>query len=197
MSYTSLTLALLMLLASRFAVLPLSHVASLLVLYVLVPVAYVRVSGGRLSEFNIAFGDVRLGLKYSLILLLFALPFMYYGSTLQDFREYYPLWDSADKGMYSFVYHEFFVMGVLMFCTEFFFRGFLLQSLAGRTRYANLIHSLLYMYVHLGKPGLEVWWSLPAGYVFGEVDVKCRSILPSFLMHWISSMTFNAMILYL
>jgi membrane protease YdiL (CAAX protease family) len=190
-------LALALVLVSRIPFFAALHRLHMLVFLVLVPLAFIKFSGRRLSDYNIGLGDVGLGLKYSAVLLLFALPFMYYGSTLPEFRGYYPLWDSERDSFTSFLYYEVFVMGVVMFYTEFFYRGFLLRSLVDETRYGNLVQSLIYMYVHLGKPGLEVWWSLPAGFVFGEVDLKCKSILPSFLMHWLSSMLFNAMILYL
>ncbi|MFC2162466.1 type II CAAX prenyl endopeptidase Rce1 family protein [Candidatus Altiarchaeota archaeon] len=196
MADKGLILALVLLVLSRTDNGFMNQRAYAFILLVGVSSLYIILSKRGFKDYLIGLGDYRNGIKYSVILLVLALPFMYYGTRLASFREYYPLWDAERDSVGAFLFYEVIVMGALMFYTEFFYRGFLLKSLTGHTRYGNLIQSVIYMYVHLGKPGLEVWWSLPAGYVFGKVDLKCDSILPSFLMHWISSMIFNAMIVY-
>jgi len=196
LKYLDLLLAVFLFIVSRRVFYNLDYYVYEFIVLAIIPIIYIIVSKKKFSDYNLSLGDVGKGLKYTVLLIIVSLPFMLYGASLLEFQSYYPLWDDERNSFYSFIYYEVFVMGVLMFYTELFYRGFLLRSLSRKTRYGNLIQSIVYMYVHLGKPGLEVWWSLPAGFVFGEVDNKCKSILPSFLMHWLSSMLFNAMILY-
>ncbi|MFH1721367.1 MAG: CPBP family intramembrane glutamic endopeptidase [Candidatus Altiarchaeota archaeon] len=150
------------------------------------------------KNFGIQKRNLKLGLKYSIILLILALPFMLYGSQLSDFKAYYPFWPAARENVSSFIYFEL-LIGVRMMATEFIYRGLLLFSLAKiiKPNHANLIHSFIYMLAHIGKPFLEVPYSFGAGLVFGHVDLKCKSILPSFLMHYISSIMFDAMVIML
>ncbi|MFC1454725.1 type II CAAX prenyl endopeptidase Rce1 family protein [Candidatus Undinarchaeota archaeon] len=162
---------------------------------VVVPAIALLALGKRLSDFGLQLGDWRTGLKYSTALLLISLPFMIYGASLADFGRYYPLWKGALGGWQEFILFELFV-GLIMFSTEFFYRGFLLFNLKDKW-WGNLFHSFLYMLVHLGKPGVEVPYSFFAGYVFGWVDLKTDSILPSFLMHFISSIIFDLLIIML
>ena len=160
-----------------------------------VPVVVLSVWGKKLSYFGLQLGDWRTGLKYSAALLAISLPFMAYGAGLADFGLYYPLWKGALNGWKQFILFELFV-GLIMFSTEFFYRGFLLFNLKDKW-WGNLFHAFLYMLVHLGKPGIEVPYSFFAGYVFGWVDLKTNSILPSFLMHFISSVIFDLLIIML
>lgn len=151
-----------------------------------------------LAEHGFRLGNWKYGLKWAALLLVLALPIMYYGVGLPGFKEYYPLWNPIRYSWTNFVIFEL-VFGVAMLATEFFYRGFFLFGLSKYMdeRVANLIHAFLYMLVHIGKPGLEVPYSFAAGYVFGYVDLRSKSILPSFLMHWISSIIFDVFVLLL
>ncbi len=153
----------------------------------------------RLADFGLSSGNIKLGLKYSVILFILALPLMLYGSSLESFKNYYPIWDPANSGIKNFIIFEL-AVGVMMFYTEFLYRGFILFGLSKNKtpgKYANLIQSFIYMLRHIGKPGLEVPYSFFAGYVFGLVDLRCKSILPSFLMHFTASVVFDLMIIFL
>ncbi len=190
-------IALLVILSTRLSVYGLLQIMVLdLFLMIFLPLIFLSLKKEKVKNIGVQCGNLKLGLKYSFVLILFAIPIMLYGATLSDFRHYYPIWEPA-----RYSWHDFFIFEsavfVLMFCTEFFYRGFLLFSLTEKTRYGNLIHSLLYAVAHLGKPTLEVPYSFFVGYIFGEVDLKCRSILPSFLMHFISSVLFDLFIILL
>ncbi|MFQ5887126.1 MAG: type II CAAX prenyl endopeptidase Rce1 family protein [Candidatus Hydrothermarchaeales archaeon] len=132
-----------------------------------------------------------------------ATPFMIYGATLPQFRAYYPIWEPARNNIQNLVLLEIGML-VLMFNTEFFFRGFLLFSLKDffnslKIEKAELIaiilHSIPYALVHIGKPGLEVPYSFFVGLVFGYIALETRSILSPLAAHWSSSFIFDLMVL--
>lgn len=171
------------------------HVLVEFALIFLVPVILLVLNKENLKDYGLQFGDVRGGLAYSVLLLMVASPMMFYGARLPSFKEYYPIVEVYSA--WEFVRFELLV-GVVMLSTEFFYRGFLLQILNRITpKYGNLLHSFVYMLVHYGKPGLEVPYSFVAGYAFGYVRMKTKSILPSFLMHYTSSIIFDLMVIYL
>ena len=171
------------------------HMILRLVLMVLVPAAYIHFRGGGFSKYLIQWGDVKKGVRYAVSLIVVALPIMYYGAGLPEFQGYYPLWKPASDGVWNFLLFETYVLALMVSC-EFFYRGFLLSTLNKMTRLGNVLHALVYMLAHIGKPWVEVFYSFGAGWVFGEVDTRCKSIMPSILMHYVSSVIFDILILY-
>jgi len=144
-------------------------------------------------------------LSYTMILVLLATPFMFYGSKLPQFMAYYPIWGPARTSIQNLVLLETGML-FLMFNTEFFFRGFLLFSLRDYLTSidikkaewtAIIIHAIPYAVVHIGKPGLEVPYSFFVGIVFGYLALKTRSILTPLAAHWSSSVIFDLMVLWL
>jgi membrane protease YdiL (CAAX protease family) len=161
------------------------------------------VSGIKIVEVGLTWGDVREGLKYAVVMLVLALPFMVYGAGLESFKDYYPIWAPARVSVFSFIILESAIL-IMMFNTEFLFRGVLLFSLdrkmtdmKGGQWIAILIQSFVYMLVHIGKPGLEVPYSFFVGIVFGWLALRTRSILPSFIAHWTSSVLFDILVIML
>lgn len=159
------------------------------------PAAYIRFRGKKQADFLLASGDVGGGLRISAILLAIAMPIMYYGSTLPDFKAYYPTWQPAAANLWNFALYELYMLA-LMVATEVFYRGYLMNLLSEDTKYGNHIHAFIYMLAHVGKPPLEVIYSLPVGFIFGRVDAKYKSILPSLTMHYVSSVIFDLMVIY-
>ncbi len=171
------------------------YAAICLALMAALPMAYVRLRGRPLRDYLIAAGDVRLGLKLTVLALAVAMPVMVYGSALPEFRGYYPTWRPAAESLTYFAYYEAYMLAIMV-ATEVFYRGFLLNALLADTRWGNWIHAVIYMLAHVGKPPVEVLYSLPVGWVFGKVDLKCGSILPSLAMHYSSSLIFDLLVMY-
>jgi uncharacterized protein len=159
------------------------------------PIGYIILRGRKPKDYLLQKGDLWGGLKISAALILLAMPIMYYGSTLKEFQDYYPTWPPARKSLWNLVLYESYMLA-LMISTEVFYRGFLMNLLLQKTRYGNILHSIIYMIVHLGKPPLEVIYSLPVGYVFGQIDGKHKSIIPSLIMHFTSSLIFDLLVLH-
>jgi membrane protease YdiL (CAAX protease family) len=149
-----------------------------------------------LKKYGIACGTWKWWIRRVAGLFLVSLPIMYYGAGLPEFVNYYPWYPPARYSWSAFALFEL-SLGFLMVATEFFYRGFLLFGLAEKVNLtvANTIHSFIYMVMHIGKPWLEVPYSFAAGFVFGYVDYKGKSILPSLIMHWGSSILFDMLIL--
>jgi membrane protease YdiL (CAAX protease family) len=173
------------------------------VIYSLLPLVFVlkgKIKGG---EVGLSTGEFRTGLKYVGLLLALAMPFMLYGASLSSFKSYYPIWEPARTEISSFILLELAVM-VMMFNTEFFYRGLLIFSLERELKKFNLskwtailIQAAIYMIVHLGKPGLEVPYSFFVGIVFGWLALRTRSILPSYIAHYISSVIFDLLVIFI
>lgn len=150
------------------------------------------------GEVGLSLKSWRLSVKYAGAVLLLAAPVMYYGATLESFRAYYPMWAPAGHSLKNFLLYQA-MIAVLMFNTEFLFRGYLLFNLEKELGKAPalVLHAFPYMLVHIGKPPLEVPYSFFAGLLFGYMALKTRSILPGFLVHFLGSMGFEAMVLRL
>jgi membrane protease YdiL (CAAX protease family) len=165
-------------------------------LFSLIPLASLLFLKIRPGEAGLSLKNWKVSLKYASIMLILASPFMLYGASLPDFKVYYPIWHPARESALNLLLLEV-VMAVLMFNTEFFFRGFLLfnleKELGGGK--AVMLHVIPYCLVHIGKPTLEVPYSLFAGLVFGYVALRTRSILPSFLAHWGGAWIFDLLCL--
>lgn len=149
------------------------------------------------SEVGLTLRNWGQSVKYAAALLALAIPVMLYGASLESFRAYYPMWPHAGDSLANFLLYQS-AIAILMFNTEFLFRGYLLFNLEkkfGRAP-ALILHAIPYMLVHIGKPPLEVPYSFFAGLVFGYMALKTRSILPGFLVHFLGSMGFEASVLY-
>ncbi|MBI4344673.1 MAG: CPBP family intramembrane metalloprotease [Euryarchaeota archaeon] len=157
-----------------------------------------------LASWALGFGPGDLGLtlkewrrsvRWAAIMLAAAAPVMLYASYLPEFRTYYPIWAPARES----ILHLFLLWAlllVLMLNVEFFFRGFLLfhlEPVAGHL--AVVLQALPYALVHLGKPSLEIPYSLFVGIVFGLVALRTRSVLAPLITHWLGAVLFDALVL--
>ncbi len=133
--------------------------------------------------------------RYASVMLLLGVPFMLYGATLEEFRNYYPIWKPAEESLGNLLL-LWSALLVSMFATEFFFRGFLLFDLERHFGWVAVpLHAIPYALVHLGKPWLEVPYSFVAGLVFGYVALRTRSIFPSYAAHWSGAVIFDVLTL--
>ena len=169
------------------------------------------------TQFGMARGDRRLGLKWSLvswvvmILVLavvsrradFQRQYLYHGLLQQPMLEFGPVFDGVHAHARALLYYEM-VMGFYMFCWEFFFRGFLLFGLQ-KTRLgtwgAVIAQALLFTLLHwswdphASKPLLEVLSAFPGGIILGILALRTRSFIYGFLIHWAISLTLDVILL--
>lgn len=162
----------------------------------LVPLLASSALGFGLEEVGLTLEEWRRSIKLTILMLLAATPAMLYASSLPEFRGYYPIWPPARGDMLHLLLLWALLL-VLMFNVEFFFRGFLLFHLEPVTgRLAVPLQAVPYALVHIGKPTLEVPYSLFVGIVFGLVALRTRSILPSLLTHWLGAVFFDGLVLF-
>ena len=160
--------------------------------YVLIPLTLSLLLGFKPSDVGLHVGS-KDGYRWALLLLILAVPVSIYGVTVPSMRDYYPIFHYS--GWVDFTFKEG-LMAVVMFSNEAFFRGFLLMPLAERTGnkwVAILLQNVPYTLVHVGKPGVEVPYAFAAGIVFSWIDLKSRSVLPSFIVHWTGSAFFDVL----
>ncbi|MFQ6136268.1 MAG: type II CAAX prenyl endopeptidase Rce1 family protein, partial [Candidatus Hydrothermarchaeales archaeon] len=175
------------------------------VLFSLIPLAILFGFQEGVRDVGLSLQNWKISLKYAFILVILALPLMVYGAKMPQFKTYYPIWGPARANIKNLIILEA-AMALLMFNTEFFFRGFLLFNLREffnfvgeeKARWiAIVLHSLPYVIVHIGKPGLEVPYSFFVGLVFGYVALETRSVLSPLVAHWTSSVIFDVMCLWI
>ncbi|USS41659.1 CPBP-Thermo-1 family intramembane metalloprotease [Thermococcus aggregans] len=159
--------------------------------YVFIPLAVAYLLGFKSHELGFKIGRKE-GYTSALALFVLSLPVSIYASRLESFRAYYPIFTYTSWG--DFLFKEI-LIGVIMFAHEAFYRGIILFPLAKKNEWLGIMaQNIPYTLVHVGKPPLELPYSFIAGVVFAKIDLKSKSFLPSFLLHWIGSVVFDLLI---
>nr|WP_254523825.1 CPBP family intramembrane glutamic endopeptidase [Natrinema caseinilyticum] len=123
----------------------------------------------------------RLAVRNTILLALFVLPFYVVGSTFPTIRAFYPIWETSAAPA-AFVPHAVRLM-VLALAAETYYRGLLCVGVRELGFVAVFISPVVYMLHHSSKPPIEFLLSGPTDVLFGAVDYKSNSILPSVLAH--------------
>ncbi|MFC6731986.1 CPBP family intramembrane glutamic endopeptidase [Haladaptatus sp. DYSN1] len=123
----------------------------------------------------------RLALKNTVLLALFVLPFYIVGSSLPSVRTYYPMWETG-AALGEFLPHTV-KQFVVVVAAETYYRGLLCVSVREIGFKSVFISPIVYTFHHLGKPPIEILLSGPTDVLFGAVDYKSNSILPSIVAH--------------
>ncbi len=161
----------------------------LLVWYLFVPL---------LISLALGFEPPEVGLRppddnWRVFLYLFGLAIVlsFAGLKVPSMVAYYP--NFAYSNWLEFLEKEL-VIGVVMLTHEAFFRGFLLFPLASKKKWIGILaQDVPYALVHIGKPPIEIPYSFIAGIVFAWMDLRGRSFLQSFLLHWLGSAFFDVL----
>jgi len=162
----------------------------LLVIYTLLPLLLARAFGFSKEDVGISMPG-REALRPLSLLLLLAFLLSTAGTRIPSMVSYYPRFSFS--GALGFIEGEL-IMGLIMLTHELFFRGFMAFPLVRwNWKAALLLQDIPYALAHIGKPGLEVPYSLLAGIVFGWLDLKGRSFVPSFVLHWVGSVVFDVL----
>ncbi len=142
------------------------------VLFGLVPLAVVVLAfRDRPSRYGIAIGDWRAGAALMLIGCAVMTPLVLWFATLPDVRAYYVSSVEPLPGL-------LFTNALDLSAGEFLFRGFLTFTLLRAIGPAGvLVATMPFVYVHLGKPELELYSTLAGGLIYGWLAWRTRSIL--------------------
>ncbi|QLK26633.1 CPBP family glutamic-type intramembrane protease [Natrinema zhouii] len=123
----------------------------------------------------------RTAVRNAALLALFVLPFYVVGSTLPTIRAYYPIWETTAAPA-VFVPHAM-KLFLLALAAETYYRGLLCVGVREVGIGAVFISPIVYMLHHASKPPIEFLLSGPTDILFGAVDYKSDSILPSVVAH--------------
>jgi membrane protease YdiL (CAAX protease family) len=170
------------------------HVTKLVILQLVLPLSILTLVRERPSDYGLNVKNAKFASGFIALFVVGSVPAMWWASGLAEFRTSYPLWPPAREGLAEFVLFEL-TVGLLIFTTEFFFRGYLLFPFGRLGVWSVLPQTIPYVWVHVGAPALELWAALFAGLIFGYVSYRTRSILPSFGVHWTVSVIFDILVM--
>jgi len=123
----------------------------------------------------------RRALRNTLLLACFVVPFYVVGSSLPTIRTYYPMW-ATDTALAAFVPHAL-AQFVVAAAAETYYRGLLCVGVRELGFKSVFISPVVYAVHHVHKPPIELLLSAPTDVLFGAVDYKSESILPSVVAH--------------
>ena len=123
----------------------------------------------------------RTAIRNALLLALFVLPFYLVGSALPSIRTYYPMWETS-AALGTFLPHAAKQL-VVVIAAETYYRGLLCVGVRKLGVMSVFISPVVYALHHLNKPPVELLLSGPTDVLFGAVDYRSTSILPSVVAH--------------
>lgn len=154
------------------------------VCYVAVPFIAIRyVLKQRMLEFGWRWNETHKHWAGYLYLLCPILIFVVIVSGRDDFVEHYPFYGDAGRSWFDLLTWE--ALYLIQFaCLEFFFRGYLLQSLRPHYGAAAIwIMIVPYVMIHFTKPWLEATGAIFFGLFLGILALRSRSIWGGFCVH--------------
>lgn len=134
-----------------------------------------------------------------LVCLLIMIPLVYLASLTSGFTEKYPF--LKIYGDESYLGWTFLIWTLIyffqFFCLEFFFRGFLVQSLKPTVGiYAIFVMTIPYCMIHFGKPPLEAFAAIIAGIFLGWLSYTNNNIWLGFFLHCSVALLMDIFALY-
>ena len=123
----------------------------------------------------------RRALRNTLLLAAFVTPFYVVGASLPTIRAYYPMWET-NTALAAFVPHAL-AQFVVAAAAETYYRGLLCVGVREVGFKSVFISPVVYAVHHVHKPPIELLLSAPTDVLFGAVDYKSESILPSVVAH--------------
>lgn len=173
-----------------------AHFAVAAVLLAVVPVlAARRLTGLSPQQLGLGLGNVRAGVTLLLVGAPLAVLAGALGAASPTMRAVYPLFPvAAHHGFASYALLQFLYFGAW----EVLFRGVLLFGLRRDLGdgSANVLQTALSVTAHFGRAINETASALPAGLVFGWVDLKLGSIWYVAILHWLVGVSMDWFILH-
>ena len=148
-----------------------------LVLFVLIP-GTLALSYGR----DLGFHVDRRALRNTILLAAFVLPFYVVGSSLPTIRAFYPMWGLESAAPAAFLPHAAKQVLVVV-AAETYYRGLLCVGVREIGFKSVFISPVVYALAHATKPPIELVLSGPTDVLFGAVDYRSASLLPSIVAH--------------
>jgi uncharacterized protein len=152
--------------------------------YLVLPAVLVLfLRGERLSDYGLSLKSASAHLWLYLLLFLAVFPAVVIASYGPGFLKTYPFYKQAGRSFYDFAVFELFY-ALQFFSLEFFFRGFLLQSMRRHVgAHAITFMIVPYCMIHFGKPFAETIGAIGAGLILGTLAMRTRSIWGGVAIH--------------
>ena len=152
--------------------------------YVLIPWLYIHFSLKQsISNFGLGFGELSKHWKWYLVLVTPILFFVILAGFREDFTNHYPFYRLANRSWFDLLAWELIYLSQFIFL-EFFFRGFMLQSLKPAFGVnAIFVMCIPYLMIHFSKPWLEASGAILFGLFLGILAMRSRSIWGGFAVH--------------
>lgn len=168
------------------------------VLPALVIFFYCRHIGFSLRSLGLGIGKWKFWLPLILSLTVLMTPVLFYFSKKPDFIATYPLFRHMIKTNADFWSVDL-TWFYYLYVWEFFFRGFMLFSLAKKMGPARAIfvQAVIFSFAHLGKPEIEVYSSMIGGVLVGALSYLSCSVLPGALIHWLIALIMDIFVFFL
>ena len=162
--------------------------------FLIIPVIFIKLSGGELKNFGFKTQDFWIHLKIYIGFFILMLPLIYMASRQESFRQVYPFIPDVGKSMSHFLIWEIGYVSQF-FCLEFFFRGYLLYTLEKESHHwmAVAIMVVPYAMIHFHKPMLESFGAIGAGLILGHFSLKYRSWLGGALLHSLVAVSMDSL----
>ena len=163
------------------------NIAWALLFLFLLPLLTLKLFRQPLKNIGLSWGNFHLGIILVLVLSPIVVLFMYIGSTDANLQNTYP-WAGAWAGLSLqtlLIWVAIYALYYLSF--EFFYRGFILKGFAKEIglKQAMWLQVIFSVMIHFGKPLAETIAAIPAGFGFGLLALKTRSLLYPILLHLI------------
>jgi len=162
--------------------------ATMFILMGLIPLAIIIfIFKEPLKDYGFTIGDWRNGLPLTIILIALITLLLYPSSKMPDFQRVYPFDKEAANSVFAFLRFEG-LRGLLFYTVwEFFFRGFMLFGLRKHVGdwLAICIQTIPSCLWHIGLPAGEIFASIAAGFLFGIIALRTKSILWVFILHYL------------
>lgn len=159
------------------------------VLFVIVP-ATLAITHGR----DLGWRVDRTALRNTVLLAAFVVPFYLVGSSLPSIRAYYPMWETG-SALSAFLPHAVQQL-VVVIAAETYYRGLLCVGVRDIGFKSVFISPVVYALHHVGKPPIELLLSGPTDVLFGAVDYRSRSLLPSIVAHGVGLCLLDWLVLH-
>jgi len=161
--------------------------------YFLVPATFLKLSGKSLREHGLSLtGTIKLAWVY-VALYLTVLFFVVAAATTESFQKTYPFYDNAHASLADLFMWEAIYL-IQFFSLEFFYRGFIIQSLRNRFGfYAIFVSVIPYCMIHFGKPYPETIGAIIAGLALGTLALFTRNIWLGAAVHISVALTMDTL----
>jgi len=168
-----------------------------LLLYFVVPALVIRLLlKERLADYGLRIDRDRRVLALYAAMFLVVFPLVYVASFGRAFQQQYPFYPHAGRSWPELLLWEG-SYGLTFFALEFFFRGYLLFTLARRFgSLAIFVMMVPYVMIHFQKPFPETCGAVIAGTALGTLALRTRSIWGGVLIHTAVAWSMDLFALY-